>query len=108
MLMIVFSHRHCKNDLFITETLQSGVNNSDFTIMRDVMYKYSKKAQDRFFEHYIEAFYFASFALSQESLDFVKQKPNIIEDPTKLDRLAQDLNDLKDQAVESLKHLRAN
>lgn len=44
MLMIVFSHRHCKNDLFITETLESGTHVSDFSIMRDVMYKYSKKA----------------------------------------------------------------
>ena len=44
MMMVVFSHRYCKNDTFINEALQQENNCIDFSIVRDVMYKYSKKA----------------------------------------------------------------
>lgn len=37
-MMILFSHRYTKNDRFICE------KNIQFDIIRDVMYKYSKKA----------------------------------------------------------------
>lgn len=48
VMLVVFSHRYCKGDVFINEAL--AVGDIDFTIVRDVMYKYSKKAQDRFFQ----------------------------------------------------------
>lgn len=52
MMVFVFSHRYSKGDNFIVETVESvgktadiDVNSHvDFTIVRDVMYKYSKKA----------------------------------------------------------------
>lgn len=44
MLMIVFSHRYCKGDVFIKEAINFDEGYMDFSIMRDVMYKYSKKA----------------------------------------------------------------
>lgn len=44
MLMIVFSHRYCKDDVFIKEAISSTNTYMDFSIIRDVMYKYSKKA----------------------------------------------------------------
>ena len=45
MMMIVFSHRYSKGDMFINEALESeDAHMVDFTIVRDVMYKYSKKA----------------------------------------------------------------
>ena len=37
-IMILFSHRYTKNDKFIVE------QNINFDVVRDVMYKYSKKA----------------------------------------------------------------
>mmetsp|Transcript_8027 Transcript_8027/g.12393 ORF Transcript_8027/g.12393 Transcript_8027/m.12393 type:complete len:118 (+) Transcript_8027:1567-1920(+) len=49
MMVFLFSHRHTKDDLFIVET-RDKVNehpeqlHMDFTIVRDVMYHYSKKA----------------------------------------------------------------
>lgn len=54
MMMICFSHRYNKGDKFIQEAEleakdNGGVNSIDFSIIRDVMYKYSKKAQDRYF-----------------------------------------------------------
>ena len=88
MMMIVFSHRYCKGDQFILEAAQaSGGNAIDFSIVRDVMYKYSKKAQDRFFAHPIEAFLFSAFSLSDEGLSFLKSKPDNMGDAHKLQRL---------------------
>lgn len=103
MMMVVFSHRYCKNDVFISEALASAQCNIDFSIVRDVMYKYSKKAQDRFFAHPIEAFLFAAFALSDEGIRFLQSKPDNQGDAHKLQRLQSDLGDLKNQAVDSLR-----
>ena len=103
MLMIVFSHRYCKDDVFIKEAIQSDGSYMDFSIVRDVMYKYSKKAQDRFFSYPIEAFFFSAFALSEDGIKYLESKPSIFGDEHKLQRLMTDLVDLKNQAVESLR-----
>jgi len=58
------------------------------------MYKYSKKAQDRYFSYPIEAFFFAIFALSDEGLHFLQSKPGNNE-AEKLKRLHNDLAVLK-------------
>lgn len=47
MMIIVFSHRYSKGDKFIIEAEQEAKDDLpviDFSIIRDVMYKYSKKA----------------------------------------------------------------
>lgn len=73
MLTVVFAHRHNKKDLYIVETAEANqkdeemsdkANYFDFSIMRNVMYQYSKKAQLMFFEHEIECFFMAFFACS--------------------------------------------
>lgn len=66
------------------------------------MYKYSKKAQDRYFSYPIEAFLFAAFSLSDEGINFLQNKPDNQADPEKLRRLRADLAELKNQAVSSL------
>jgi hypothetical protein len=49
-MMVLFSHRYTKNDKFIEENMNEGAELGeleqiiDFSIIRDVMYKYSKKA----------------------------------------------------------------
>lgn len=58
MIAFVYAHRHNKDDLFLRES------NIDFSVLRDCMYHYSKKAQDMFFEQPIETFFFANFAKS--------------------------------------------
>mmetsp|Transcript_7809 Transcript_7809/g.13096 ORF Transcript_7809/g.13096 Transcript_7809/m.13096 type:complete len:141 (-) Transcript_7809:495-917(-) len=72
MMVFLFSHRHTKVDQFIVET-RERVNSlakefpfmhMDFTVVRDVMYKYSKKAQERFFSFPIETYFFVKFAQS--------------------------------------------
>jgi hypothetical protein len=71
MTAFVYAHRHNKDDLFLK---QSGI---DFTILRDCMYHYSKKAQDRFFGQAIETFFFAKFARSPDAMVFIKNKTNM-------------------------------
>lgn len=102
MLMIVFSHRYTKGDKFLLEAQADPENKIDFSIVRDVMYKYSKKAQDRFFSFPIEAFFFATFALSDEGIQFMQSKPDNRSDLSKMLHLESDMSKLKNQAVESL------
>ena len=93
MMMIVFSHRYNKGDLFINEAIEAKAE-INFGVVRDVMYKYSKKAQDRYFSFPVESFLFASFALSDEGHSFLQSKPDNA-DPEKLKRLKDDLAELK-------------
>ena len=105
--MIVFSHRYSKGDKFIleSEAAHNKFNKTpiDFTIVRDTMYKYSKKAQDRYFSFPIESFLFAAFSLSDEGLGFLQKKPDNVADAEKLRRLLSDLAGLKDQGIRTLK-----
>ena len=81
MIVFISTHRHTKADKYLVE-LQSQVKKatkhdplySDFSIVRDVMYHYSKKAQDRFFSHPVEAYLFIAFAQSQSGQDFILTK----------------------------------
>lgn len=65
--LVVFSHRHNKEGASSLDTL-------DFTLVRDTMYKYSKKAQDRFLSQPILAYLYIWFAQSPEALEFVYSK----------------------------------
>jgi hypothetical protein len=62
MMAFTFAHRHEKEDLFIAQTKMEG--SIDFSVVRDVMYKYSKKSQDTFFSKHFETFFFLKFAKS--------------------------------------------
>lgn len=84
-IMILFSHRYTKNDLFL---LQEPI---EFDIIRDVMYKYSKKAQDKYFAHPVECFMFAAFALSEEGQIYLRNKPDNVKDGEKLAKMLKDL-----------------
>ena len=73
----------------------------DFTLVRDTMYKYSKQAQKRFFEHPALAFLFAWFASSNEGLGFIQAKYNE-KGAEYLDRIYQEIETLKKQALQAL------
>ena len=83
--MILFSHRYTKNDLFLLE------EPIEFDIIRDVMYKYSKKAQDKYFAYPVECFMFAAFALSEEGQMYLRNKPDNVKDGEKLAKMLKDL-----------------
>ena len=70
--MVVLSHRHNKEDSITKKRDRS--DQLDFTLVRDTMYKYSKKAQDRFFSNHYLAFLFISFASSEFGLKFICDK----------------------------------
>jgi len=114
MLLIVFAHRHNKNDVFIAETKvdleeRSGTDNNlhlDFSIMRDVMYQYSKKAQQNFFSHPIESFFLAKFAVSHQGLTFLTHKPDKSLNKEKTKKMFESLRVLKEQAMHTLVNCR--
>ena len=77
MMAFTFAHRHEKDDLFITETKKDGIIN--FSLVRDVMYKYSKKSQENFFGSIFETFYFLNFATSAAFIKQIEKKKDITE-----------------------------
>ena len=66
--LLVFSHRHNKNDEFLKDPF------IDFSIVREPMYKYSKQAQDRFFDHSTFAFMFAWLEANPDAKIFQAEK----------------------------------
>ena len=73
MMSFVYAHRHNKDDLFLLQSKDL----IDFTVLRDCMYHYSKKAQDRYFSQPIETYFFAKFAQSEQAQVFIKSKNNM-------------------------------
>ena len=117
MIMVLFSHRHTKNDVFlvdIEEDLQKYNANSyhqeeqdklyfDFDILRDCMYKYSKKAQDKYFKYMFEAYFFAKFASSDDGNQYILSKEDMIGE--KVEKIESEISFLKGEAIRSLKRI---
>jgi hypothetical protein len=57
---ILFSHRYDKKDQFIIEYQENGTE-INFNIIRDVMYKYSKKSQRALLSRPEDAFFLMNF-----------------------------------------------
>ena len=66
--MLIFCHRYTKKEDYL---LNSPV---DFDVVRDPMYLYSQRSQDRFFEQAEFAFLFAFFAKNEKSREFCIKK----------------------------------
>lgn len=62
--LLVFTHRHNKNDPFLADPLV------DFGIVREPMYKYSRVAQDKFFDYPVYSFFFAWFSINVDAKNF--------------------------------------
>jgi len=62
---ILFSHRYDKKDQFIIECQLNGTE-INFNIIRDVMYKYSKKAQRALLSRPEDAFFLMNFQVHKE------------------------------------------
>lgn len=95
-MVVVHSHRHNKDDSFISEVP------IDFSLVRDTMYKYSKKAQERFFAYPFFAFLFAWFAQSQEGINFTFAKFQGKGDEYFL-RMKEEIDELSIEAVNWIK-----
>lgn len=67
ILSIVLSHHFQKEDIknVVDGTLV------DFSIVRDTMYKYSKKAEERFFSNPCYAYLFIKFATCEQGQEYI-------------------------------------
>lgn len=94
-MVLVHSHRHNKDDPFINN-LEKKV---DFSLVRDTMYKYSKKAQERFFSYPIFAFMFAYFAQNEKGLDFLQKKLLEAKGIDYFNKMKKEIEELKGEAL---------
>jgi len=97
--LVVLSHRHNKEE---TITKKKDKNELDFSLVRDTMYKYSKKVQERFFKNSSLAFLFIAFATSPEGRDFINMKFND-KGQDYLVRMYAEMAELRDDGLKVLK-----
>jgi len=96
--LLVFSHRHNKNDAYLKDTIES------FDLVRDPMYKYSKSSEKLFFAQPVYAFLFACFSISTAGRTFADEQ--IMEangDAARVERMKHELDVMSDQAREALR-----
>lgn len=98
MKLLVFSHRHNKNDPYLKDTIES------FDLVRDTMYKYSKQAEKNFFNQPVYAFLFACFSISTAGQTFANEKiSEDNKDMTHMERMRLELEVMSEQATKALK-----
>tara|TARA_B110000503_G_C6861690_1_gene295043 strand:+ start:318 stop:542 length:225 start_codon:yes stop_codon:yes gene_type:complete len=68
---------------------------ANFSLVRDVQYRYSKKAQEVFFSSPIENYFFVKYAQSAKGMAFLESKPVAVGEPEKLKRFKKDTEDLR-------------
>jgi hypothetical protein len=98
--MVVLSHRHNKEDTIAKKDERIDL---DFSLVRDTMYKYSKKAQDRFFRIPCLAFLFLAFANSQDGLNFIHKKFYEEKGEDYLKRMNAEMGELRQDACDYLR-----
>jgi len=81
--------------------MQSKQDELDFDSVRDAMYKYSKKAQRRFFKVPALAFFFAWFAQREEVAQMVEDR-YIDKNQTYRNKLIAEINSLRKDAIKSM------
>eukprot|EP00347_Sterkiella_histriomuscorum_P014053 403362339 len=122
LMGLVHSHRHNKNsqkrggehlDLLNIELsnslnqnnendeIQFGGFDIDYEIIRDTMYRYSKKAKDRFLKEPILAFLFLWFSSIDDAKSFISGKFSE-KDEEYRERMNIELEDLRQQALKQL------
>jgi hypothetical protein len=98
LAMVVLSHRHNKE-----ETISKKEKDFDFSIVRDTMYKYSKKAQERFFRVPTLAFLFVTFA--SDCRKFIGQKFGC-KGADYVEKMRQEVEVLRLEACECMRKMR--
>ena len=95
MLSIVLAHQYQKDE-FIKVTEGTPVN---FYKVRDTMYRYSKKAEEKFLECPCFAFLFYQFARSPIGQQYIKDKKGA-DDKSRLDdRTEQEIEQMSNEAL---------
>lgn len=70
VLSIVLSHHFQKEDI---KKMVAGTS-VDFQMVRDTMYKYSKKAEERFFTDACFAYFFIQFSRCEKGRSYIENK----------------------------------
>ena len=70
ILSIVLSHHHQKEDI---KRIVAGTS-VDFKLVRETMYKYSKKAEEKFFQNGCMAYFFIQFSQSPQGKSYIQNK----------------------------------
>jgi hypothetical protein len=96
--MLLFCHRHTKTDAFL---LNSPVT---YEIVRDPMYLYSQRSQDKFFEQAEFAFLFAFFARNEHARNYCFDKFNESGDADQTNRMFEEIKHLEYQALDHLRN----
>lgn len=99
--LLVFTHRHNKNDPYLADPV------IDFTTVREPMYKYSRQAQEKFFDYPVYSFLFAWFATSPHALHFAHGKYAENSDKRYMPRMEQEVAHLGQEALFHLNSLQA-
>ena len=94
--LLVFSHRHNKNDEYLKDPL------IDFTTVREPMYKYSRHAQDKFFDFATFAFLFAWFEANPRAKSFSAEKFAENENTRYPERMCAEISHLGEEAQAKL------
>ena len=89
---------HINNDVNNGSVLQMK-----WEVIRDCLYKYSKRAQDRFFKYFIEAYLFARFGLSDSGNDFILSKDDMCAE--KRPKIEAEMSVLTKEAVDAVERL---
>lgn len=99
LALVVLSHRHNKEESI---TKKKDKHDLDFSVVRDTMYKYSKKAQERFFRNSFLAFFFIAFSASPEGIGFINEK-FADKGHEYLVRMHAEMAELKEDAIHTLR-----
>lgn len=97
--LLVFSHRHNKNDEYLAHPLV------DFAVVREPMYKYSRHAQEKFFDFSPYAFLFAWFAHAPQAKKFSAVKFAENPDTRYPARMVKEIDLLGSEAAQHLRKL---
>ena len=90
--LLVFSHRHNKNDKYLQDPL------IPFQIIRDPMYMYSRNAQNKFFDYSTFSFLFAWFESNPQAKNFALEKFKENKDPQHPNRMIAEITQLGAEA----------
>lgn len=95
----MFAHRHNKNDEYLKDRL------IDFTTVREPMYKYSRSAQDKFFDYATFAFLFAWFETNPQARKFSTEKFAENDNAGYSERMTDEIAQLGEEAQRKLQEV---
>lgn len=96
ILSIVLSHHHQKADI---KRIVEGTS-VDFKLVRDTMYKYSKKAEEKFFQNSCMAYFFIQFSQSPQGKSYIQNK--LSRCATRGDNVDDDINEDEEEDLDKI------